>query len=93
MSSKSPAPGQPTPPAAFDPWSSGTPAYRACLLGGMIFTFFGVVTLLIAVFTDSAGVRTTGFILTGAGLLAHLVGIGLRRAQAARILRERKNQS
>ena len=83
----------PQPGHQMDPWSTGTPAYRACLLGGMIFTFFGVITLLTAVFTEGATLRTVGFVLTGLGLLAHVVGIGLRKRQASQIIRSRKNRA
>lgn len=79
--------------APFDPWSSGTPAYRAALIIGMAATFLGILGVLTASFTDSVGLRTIGLVLIGTGVLSHLVGIGLRRRQAAQTLRSRKNRS
>lgn len=77
--------------APFDPWNSGTPAYRAALITGMAATFLGILGVITAAFTDSRGLRTVGLVLIGIGVLSHLVGIGLRRHQAARILRSQKN--
>ncbi|WP_169558513.1 hypothetical protein [Nesterenkonia alba] len=83
--------------AQMDPWSTGTPAYRAALVTGMGATFLGVVTLITAAFTDSESLagtlRTTGLVLVGVGLLSHLVGIGLRKRQALQIVRNRKSNS
>lgn len=78
--------------APFDPWNSGTGAYRAALVTGMAATFLGILAVIAAAFTDSAPVRTAGLVLIGVGILSHLVGIGLRRRQAVRILRSRKNE-
>lgn len=75
----------------FDPWSSGTPAYRRALVAGMAATFLGILGVIAAAFLDSSALRTVGLILIGVGLLSHLVGIGLRRRQAAQILRSRKD--
>lgn len=76
--------------APFDPWSSGTPAYRAALITGMVATFLGILGVFTAVFTESGGLRTLGLVLIGVGIISHLVGIGLRRRQAAQILRSQK---
>lgn len=76
--------------APFDPWSSGTPAYRAALITGMVATFLGILGVVTAAFTESGGLRTLGLVLIGVGIISHLVGIGLRRRQAARILRSQK---
>ncbi|WP_120005876.1 hypothetical protein [Nesterenkonia muleiensis] len=78
--------------APFDPWNSGTPAYRAALVTGMVSTFVGILAVIAAAFMDSGPVRIVGIVLIGAGVLSHLVGIGLRRRQAVRILRERKSE-
>lgn len=77
--------------APFDPWNSGTPAYRAALVTGMGATFLGILGVIGAALLDSGALRITGLVLIGVGLLSHLVGIGLRRRQAAQILRSRKN--
>lgn len=76
--------------APFDPWSSGTPAYRAALITGMAATFLGILGVFTAAFTESGGLRTLGLVLIGVGIISHLVGIGLRRRQAAQILRSQK---
>ncbi|WP_150461810.1 hypothetical protein [Nesterenkonia ebinurensis] len=77
---------------SFDPWTSGTRAYRAALILGMAVTFLGIIAVIAASLTDSTVLRNTGLGLIGAGILSHLTGIGLRRRQAAQILRDRKNQ-
>lgn len=82
-----------TPP--MDPWTSGTPGYRAALVTGMAATLLGIIALIAAAFTAaesaSSTLRTIGLVILGIGLLSHVVGIGLRRRQAAQIIRERKN--
>lgn len=89
----------PSPPPAsqMDPWSTGTPAYRAALLIGMGSTFLGILTAIASVFVDSdsaAGtMRTVGLVLLGVGLLSHVVGIGLRKRQAAQIIRDRRKET
>lgn len=77
---------------AFDPWTSGTRAYRVALIVGMAATFLGIIAVIAAAPADSAILRNSGLGLIGAGILSHLTGIGLRRRQAAQILRNRKNQ-
>jgi uncharacterized membrane protein HdeD (DUF308 family) len=76
----------------FDPWTSGTPAYRAALIAGMACSLFGILTLVFAAVTDSTLFRTVGIVLIGVGILSHVTGIGLRKRQALHIIRERKSQ-
>ena len=79
----------------MDPWRTGTPAYRVALLTGMGSTFIGILAVIAAALMDTestaATLRTTGLVLIGIGLFSHVIGIGLRRRQAAQILRERKS--
>ncbi|TLP77074.1 hypothetical protein [Nesterenkonia sphaerica] len=76
----------------FDPWASGTPAYRAALVTGMVCSFVGVVILVVAAMNDSSAFRTIGIVLICLGLVSHVTGIGLRKRQALHIIRERKSQ-
>lgn len=76
----------------FDPWNSGTPAYRAALIAGMACSFLGILTLIFAAVADSGLARTTGIVLIAAGIISHVTGIGLRKRQAVHIIRERKSQ-
>lgn len=80
----------------MDPWRTGTPGYRVALLTGMGGTFLGIMVLIIAAVVGSESVaatlRTTGLVLIGIGLFSHLAGIGLRRRQAAHIIRDRRNR-
>lgn len=80
----------------MDPWRTGTPAYRVALVTGMGGTFLGIMVLIVAALVGSestaATLRTTGLVLIGIGLFSHLVGIGLRRRQAAHIIRDRRNR-
>lgn len=82
--------------AQMDPWSTGTPGYRAALLMGMGGTALGIVLVVVAAFVESesaaAATRTAALVILGVGLLSHVVGIGLRKRQAAHIIRDRKNQ-
>lgn len=79
----------------MDPWRTGTPGYRAALVTGMASTFLGILAVIaaavVAAESTAAVLRTTGLVLIGIGLLSHLVGIGLRRRQAAQIIRNRKS--
>lgn len=77
--------------AQLDPWSTGTPAYRAALVIGMGATFLGILALITAALADLGSLRTTGMILIGAGILSHVVGIGLRKRQATQIIRNRQS--
>lgn len=78
----------------MDPWSTGTPAYRAALLSGIGGTFIGILVVIAAALVDAEStastLRATGLVLIGLGLLSHLIGIGLRRRQAAQIIRNRR---
>lgn len=78
----------------MDPWSTGTPAYRAALLSGIGGTFIGILVVIAAALVDAEStastLRATGLVLIGSGLLSHLIGIGLRRRQAAQIIRNRR---
>ena len=78
----------------MDPWSTGTPAYRVALLSGIGGTFIGILVVIAAALVDAEStastLRTTGLVLIGLGLLSHLIGIGLRRRQAAQIIRNRR---
>lgn len=78
----------------MDPWRTGTAGYRVALLVGMGSTFIGIIVVIAAALvsaeSSAAALRTTGLVLIGIGLFSHVVGIGLRRRQAAQILRERK---
>lgn len=76
----------------FDPWTSGTPAYRAALITGMACSFLGILILILSVVADSGAARTSGLVLIGAGILSHVIGIGLRKRQAVHTIRERKSQ-
>lgn len=79
----------------MDPWSTGTPGYRAALLTGMGSTFIGILVVIAAAMTGAEAtastLRATGLVLIGIGLISHVVGIGLRRRQAAQIIRNRKS--
>lgn len=79
----------------MDPWSTGTPGYRAALLTGMGGTLLGILVVIAAAFVGSAEtastLRTLGLVLLGVGAVSHVVGIGLRKRQAAQIIRERKS--
>ncbi|MGO1523755.1 MAG: hypothetical protein ACTHV8_08700 [Nesterenkonia sp.] len=79
----------------MDPWSTGTPGYRAALLTGMGSTLLGIFVVIAAAFVGSADtastLRTLGLVLLGIGAVSHVVGIGLRKRQAAQIIRERKS--
>lgn len=85
------------PRSQMDPWSTGTPAFRAALVTGMGGTLLGIVLVVLAAVAvpDSAAptLRTAGLICLGAGLLSHVIGIGLRKRQAARIIRSRRDRS
>lgn len=78
----------------MDPWSTGTPAYRVALLSGIGGTFIGILVVIAAALVDAEStastLRATGLVLIGSGLLSHLIGIGLRRRQAAQIIRNRR---
>lgn len=78
----------------MDPWSTGTPAYRVALLSGIGGTFIGILVVIAAALVDAEStastLRATGLVLIGLGLLSHLIGIGLRRRQAAQIIRNRR---
>lgn len=79
----------------MDPWSTGTPGYRAALLIGMGSTLVGIILVLAPAFVGSevtaSTLRTGGLVLLGIGLVSHVVGIGLRKRQAAQIIRDRKS--
>lgn len=79
----------------MDPWSTGTPGYRAALLTGMASTLLGILVVIAAALIGSEAaastLRTVGLVLIGVGLGSHLLGILLRRRQAAQIIRERKS--
>lgn len=79
----------------MDPWSTGTHGYRAALLTGMGSTLLGILVVIAAAFVGSAEtastLRTLGLVLLGIGTVSHVVGIGLRKRQAAQIIRERKS--
>ena len=79
----------------MDPWSTGTAGYRAALLIGMGSTLVGIIVVLAAAFVGSevtaSTLRTGGLVLLGIGLVSHVVGIGLRKRQAAQIIRDRKS--
>lgn len=89
----------PTNPHAgqMDPWSTGTPAYRAALLTGMGGTLLGIIAVIAAAFAASESaastIRVTGMVLLGIGLLSHVIGIGLRKRQAAQIIRQKGQSS
>lgn len=78
---------------SFDPWSSGTRAYRVTLVLGMASTAVGVILVVLAALLDAeemtAALQRTGLVFLGAGILSHLIAIGLRRRQAAQILSRR----
>ncbi|GAA4840532.1 hypothetical protein [Garicola koreensis] len=79
----------------MDPWSTGTPGYRTALLTGMGSTLLGILVVIAAAFVGSAETASTlgtlGLVLLGIGAVSHVVGIGLRKRQAAQIIRERKS--
>lgn len=80
----------------FDPWTNGTPGYRAALVVGMGATALGIVVVIIAAFAPDAAAatfRTIGLVLLGLGILSHLFGLLLRRRQAAQIIRARRKDS
>ncbi|KUG60587.1 hypothetical protein [Nesterenkonia jeotgali] len=80
----------------FDPWNSGTRAYRVTLVVGMACTAVGVILVILAAMLDSAeattALRSIGLVLLGAGILSHLISIGLRRRQAVQILSRRASK-
>lgn len=81
---------------SFDPWSSGTRAYRVTLVLGMASTGVGVLLVVLATLLDAAettdALRSMGLIFLGAGIMSHLIAIGLRRRQAAQILSRRASK-
>ncbi|MBE1515388.1 hypothetical protein [Nesterenkonia halotolerans] len=81
---------------SFDPWSSGTRAYRVTLVTGMAATGIGVVLVILAAVmepADGAGsLRSFGLFCLAAGILSHLIAIGLRRRQAAQVLSRRASE-
>lgn len=83
-------------PSQIDPWSTGTPAYRACLLAGIGLTFLGILAVIGAALLEgeslTPGLRTAALILIGGGLVSHVIGILLRKRQAGQIIRDRKDQ-
>lgn len=84
----------PQPPRQMDPWSTGTPAYRVALILGMGSTGLGILLVIAGSFITAedtaATVRTVALVVLGVGLLSHVIGIGLRKRQAAQIIRARK---
>ncbi|MCH8560574.1 hypothetical protein LTH96_09185 [Nesterenkonia sp. LB17] len=81
---------------SFDPWTSGTRAYRVTLVLGMASTAVGVILVVLATLLDAAettdALRSTGLVFLGVGILSHLIAIGLRRRQAAQILSRRAKE-
>lgn len=79
----------------MDPWSTGTTGYRAALLTGMGGTLLGIFVVIAAAFLGSedtaSTLRVLGLVLLGIGAVSHVVGIGLRKRQAAQIIREGKS--
>ncbi|PRZ18385.1 hypothetical protein [Nesterenkonia sandarakina] len=78
---------------SFDPWSSGTRAYRVTLVLGMASTAVGVTLVVLAMLRDSGetagALSSTGLVFLGVGILSHLISIGLRRRQAVQFLSRR----
>ena len=78
---------------SFDPWSSGTRAYRVTLVLGMASTAVGVILVVLASLVDAAETTTTlrnmGLVFLAVGILSHLISIGLRRRQAVQLLSRR----
>ncbi|GAA1821815.1 hypothetical protein [Nesterenkonia flava] len=88
--------GRPGHRGQMDPWTTGTPAYRVTLVGGMGLTFAGILAVLAAAFVGAEAastLRTVGLYLIVAGLLTHVVSIGLRKRQAAQIIRARRDSA
>ncbi|GAB3850712.1 hypothetical protein [Nesterenkonia populi] len=75
--------------AQMDPWSTGTPAYRAALVIGMAGSLIGIILIVVSGIQNSSALQTAGLVVLGVGMVSHLVGIGLRKGQAARIIRKR----
>jgi len=78
---------------SFDPWSTGTQAYRICLVTGMLGSAIGVILVVIAALVGDAALaatlRSIGLVALGIGILSHLIAIGLRRRQAVHIMSRR----
>ena len=75
--------------AQMDPWSTGTPAYRAALIIGMAGSLTGIILIVVSGMQNSSALQTAGLVVLGVGMVSHLVGIGLRKRQAAQIIRAR----
>lgn len=80
-----------TPP--LDPWTHGSTAYRATLLLGMGLTFVAVIMLVLTAVVADGPVPGAVFAVLGAGLLLHLISIGLRMRDAKRNLENRKGRT
>ncbi|GAA1149016.1 hypothetical protein [Nesterenkonia lutea] len=81
---------------SFNPWTSGTRAYRVTLVTGMAATGTGVILVILAAVLDlqegADSLRRFGMVCLGAGILSHLIAIGLRRRQAVQILSRRASE-
>ncbi|WP_258933919.1 hypothetical protein [Nesterenkonia pannonica] len=75
--------------AQMDPWSTGTTAYRAALIIGMAKSLIGIILIVASGMTDTPALQSVGLVTLGIGMVSHLVGIGLRKRQAAHMIRAR----
>lgn len=73
-----------------DPLADGSRAYRVTLLSGMVLTFVGVVMLVIHMLSGDGGIWGPAVAVLGAGLLLHLISIGIRMRDAKRHISQRK---
>ncbi|MDO5492655.1 MAG: hypothetical protein Q4F53_03450 [Nesterenkonia sp.] len=77
-----------TPP--LDPWTHGSKAYRTTLLLGMGLTLLAVIMLIVGTLVGDGPISGAVYAVLGAGLLLHLISIGLRMRDAKTNIEHRK---
>lgn len=73
----------------LDPWSNGQTSFRVVVTAGMCLNGAGIMLIIVGLILNWQWMSYTGMAVLGAGMITHLVGVGMRIRFAKKVVRAR----